>query len=269
MPCFSTRALHVGDGLRITRWACDGHDAPRPVAEVSREPCLMVVLRGRFVWRGARGKVVADPRTALAVDGGSEHVIRHPDGGDLTLAFSGEAVRPLVADGPRPLPLSDATYLRLAELARGPIDPEAALEVTHGVLAALGEPPPRPSPASASDREIALAIGHAIDDAAGLDVTLPDLAAAAGVSVAHACRAFRRATGGSIHRRVLDARLRHALALVLDSDRSLAEVALATGFANQGHLGNAFTARFGTSPGRARREPATLAARLTAVAPPR
>jgi AraC family transcriptional regulator len=73
------------------------------------------------------------------------------------------------------------------------------------------------------------------------------------VSVAHACRAFRRATGATIHARVREARLRHALALLLDTDRPIADIAIDVGFANQGHLGNAFAARFGVSPGRARR----------------
>jgi len=253
VPRFTPRPLHAGAQLRITRWGCDGHDAPRPVAEVATTPCVMVMLRGCFELRDRRGRHVADPGTALAVDVGHEYEIRHPAGGDVTLAFAGALPRAFIADGPVARAVSPAAYVRLAALAATPaIDPEAADEIALTALDLLGGGPD-PRPAGRADREIARAIEHAIARRAGKDVDLPTLAAEASVSVAHACRAFRRATGATIHARVREARLRHALALLLDTDRPIADIAIDVGFANQGHLGNAFAARFGVSPGRARR----------------
>jgi len=72
------------------------------------------------------------------------------------------------------------------------------------------------------------------------------------VSLFHACRLFRRATGSTIHRFHEELRLRHALARVLDTDEPLARIAVALGFANQGHFGNRFRRRFGVAPGAAR-----------------
>lgn len=259
VPRFTPRPLHAGAHLRITRWGCDGHDAPRPATEIATTPCVMVMLRGCFELRDRRGRHVADPGTAIAVDVGHEYQIRHPAGGDVTLAFAGALPRAFIADGPVARAVSPAAYVRLAALAAAPaIEPEAADEVALAALdlLAVGH---APRPGGPADREIARAIEHAIARRAGKDVDLPTLAAEANVSVAHACRAFRRATGATIHARVREARLRHALALLLDTDRPIVDIATAVGFANQGHLGNAFAARFGVSPGRARREPRAIA----------
>ncbi len=263
MPSFSARHLHVGRTVRVTRWLCDGHDAPRPAAEASCEPIVMIVTSGRFAFRDRGGRAVASPTTAIAVDAGHEYEIRHPAAGcgDTTIALAGQLPRELFDGGRAARPVSVAAYLELLRLAATPAaDALAADELALRAvdLVQLGDvaaAPPAPAAASRADDEIAAAIDHAIDVAAGVDVDLAALAAEARVTVAHACRAYRRARGGTIHARVTEARLRHALALVLDTDRALADIATATGFANQGHLGNAFRARFGTSPGRARKRP--------------
>jgi AraC-like DNA-binding protein len=269
VPRFTSRPLHVGRTMRMTRWLCDGHDAPRPVAEVAREPMVMVVTSGRFAFRYRGGRAVASPTTAIAVDAGHEYEIRHPAAGcgDTTIAIMG-ALPPELFDGPggaAARPVSVASYLALLELAATPASDDALAgeEITLAALDLLGAPdgtlaPPPSAPPGSADDEIAAAIDHAIDVTAGVDVDLAALAAQARVTTAHACRAYRRARGGTIHARVTEARLRHALALVVDTDRALAEVATAAGFANQGHLGNAFRARFGTTPGRARKHPFAL-----------
>ncbi|HET7528277.1 MAG TPA: AraC family transcriptional regulator [Burkholderiaceae bacterium] len=84
--------------------------------------------------------------------------------------------------------------------------------------------------------------------------TLAALADAAGYSKAQFVRLFRRTTGTSPHRYVLQRRLAHAHKLILTTTRSLAEVASETGFASQSHLNSAFVRRFGCTPGAARRK---------------
>ncbi len=81
----------------------------------------------------------------------------------------------------------------------------------------------------------------------------------------HACRAFRRAMGTSIHRYQAELRMRHALALVLDTRRPLTDVAYEAGFANQGHFANAFRKRFGAAPSAVRQSggPCAQASYLT------
>ena len=78
------------------------------------------------------------------------------------------------------------------------------------------------------------------------------LAARVRLSPFAACRLFPRATGFTIHQYQIELRLRHALALLLETRRSLADIALEAGFANQGHFGNHFRRRYGVTPGQAR-----------------
>jgi AraC family transcriptional regulator len=68
------------------------------------------------------------------------------------------------------------------------------------------------------------------------ELTLCELAAVAGLSVPHLTTLFRRTLGQSVHRYVVERRLERARSLLLGGERSVAQVALATGFAHQSHL---------------------------------
>lgn len=84
--------------------------------------------------------------------------------------------------------------------------------------------------------------------------TLGALADAAGYSKAHFVRLFRRTTGTSPHRYVLQRRLQQARRLIVTTSRPLAEVASETGFAGQSHLNAAFVRQYGCTPGDERRK---------------
>jgi transcriptional regulator GlxA family with amidase domain len=87
-----------------------------------------------------------------------------------------------------------------------------------------------------------------------LDAQLPQridlarLAALAGLSQSHFSRAFKASTGMAPYRRQLDARIRRAQALLIDSRASLDEVAEATGFADAVDFGRTFRKLTGTTP---------------------
>ena len=127
------------------------------------------------------------------------------------------------------------------------------------MLAGLASEGARPS-SSARDRAIADMIAYTVDLRFNEHLALTELSAAASVSVFHACRAFRRAIDMSIHRYQQTVRLRHALAMVLETSVPLARIAVDTGCANQGHLGNVFHRRFGLTPARLRRNTRTVLA---------
>lgn len=97
-------------------------------------------------------------------------------------------------------------------------------------------------------------IDELIGEGTGAGPTLGALADAAGYSKAHFVRLFRRTTGTSPHRYVLQRRLERARRLVETTALALAEVASETGFASQSHLNNAFVRLFGRTPGDARRD---------------
>lgn len=85
------------------------------------------------------------------------------------------------------------------------------------------------------------------DPAAAL--TLPELAAEAGVSRYQLIRGFRRAVGLSPHAYIVQRRLALARRM-LRAGVAPAEVAMLAGFCDQSHLGRCFTRQFGVAPGR-------------------
>lgn len=68
------------------------------------------------------------------------------------------------------------------------------------------------------------------------ELSLAELAAAAGVSVSHFTAMFRRTMGQSAHRYVVERRVLRAQALLARGRAPIAEIAAATGFAHPSHL---------------------------------
>ncbi|MDL2409746.1 AraC family transcriptional regulator [Rhizobium calliandrae] len=86
------------------------------------------------------------------------------------------------------------------------------------------------------------------------DITLADVANVCRLSRGHFIRAFRISTGLTPHKWLQRHRVEKAKALLLETDISIAEIALVCGFADQSHLTRVFTALVGSSPALWRRE---------------
>ncbi len=93
-----------------------------------------------------------------------------------------------------------------------------------------------------------------IDANLGSDLELEDIAAVAGISRFHFCRAFRDATGFPPYRFLIHRRIDAAKTLLLQDELSIAEIALRCGFNSRSQFATMFGRVFGTSPGRFRRE---------------
>jgi transcriptional regulator GlxA family with amidase domain len=85
-------------------------------------------------------------------------------------------------------------------------------------------------------------------------VDLAHLAALAGLSQSHFSRAFKASTGMAPYRWQLDARIRRAQALLIDTRASLDQVAETTGFADAVHFGRTFRKITGATPAAWRRD---------------
>jgi transcriptional regulator GlxA family with amidase domain len=85
------------------------------------------------------------------------------------------------------------------------------------------------------------------------DVPLSRLAERCGLSTRHFARAFRQSTGVPPHRWLLNHRVGYAKELLCNPALSLAEIALACGFADQSHFTRIFTSVVHLSPGLWRR----------------
>src|SRR3954451_23558424 len=79
-------------------------------------------------------------------------------------------------------------------------------------------------------------------------LAVTDLAAAAGLSPAHFSREFRRAFGDSPHAYLLTRRPERAAALLRRTDRSAADICVASGLSSVGSFTTTFTRVYGRSP---------------------
>lgn len=84
-------------------------------------------------------------------------------------------------------------------------------------------------------------------------ISLRELAADCGLSLSHFSRAFRETTGLAPHKWLLRRRVEVAKSLMQDRRLTLAEIALACGFADQSHFTRVFAQCVGVSPGTWRR----------------
>lgn len=249
MPHFREQPLFQSEAAELTRYACDGHDDPRPAAEEVGHTQLMFVLSGSFELRGRAGREVADPSGVFLFAGGEEHVIRHPHGeGDVCLTLRGRAAARLTRERRGRVSLRPSALLGLHRLVRrgAALD---ALFIEETIHAALDEAPLE----RAGPRDLADAIAYEIALHFREARSLEEIAQAVGVSTFHACRVFRRARGTTIHQHREALRLAHATALLLDTDRTIAEIASDVGFSSQAHLTHRLARAHGHTPGALRK----------------
>lgn len=86
------------------------------------------------------------------------------------------------------------------------------------------------------------------------DVTLSDLAALTNMSRHHVLRMFKKSTGTTPHRYLVQLRLRKAACLLRTTSQSVQQVMAACGYASMGPFSAAFRREHGCSPGQFRRE---------------
>jgi AraC family transcriptional regulator len=85
------------------------------------------------------------------------------------------------------------------------------------------------------------------------DISLVEIASAAGMSPSALTLCFRRETMLTPYAFVIALRLRQATVMLQTTDMPLARVAVAAGFADQPHMTRVFRAKRGITPGAIRR----------------
>ncbi|HEU5081469.1 MAG TPA: AraC family transcriptional regulator [Opitutaceae bacterium] len=83
-------------------------------------------------------------------------------------------------------------------------------------------------------------------------IALPAMAAKAGLSQPQFYAVFKKAAGTTLVDYVTQVRLAHAARLLVESDKSIAEIASAVGFADQSYFDRRFRRHFGETPRRYR-----------------
>jgi len=268
------RRLFVDLGVEVvaTRWSRACH--PERSEGSSAYAAVEIMRAGCFEKRGSRGRVLADPATLVFFDPGESFEIRHPVGAlnaGLTLRVAPTllAGRPGARDrasfrhasAPCPAPVLLAAQQLVARLtATGRADPladgEAVLALLDQVLDLdardTGPRDAREAAPTAAAQQCAHDVLALLNARFAEPLRLQDVAAAAGCSVWHVSRQFRRATGGSIHACLTRLRLRHALEALASGAEDLSQLAHALGFSSHSHFTAAFRREFGLAPARAR-----------------
>lgn len=85
-------------------------------------------------------------------------------------------------------------------------------------------------------------------------VSLSDLASVLNMSPHHFARAFKRATGVTPYRRVIESRLRLVRNLLVSTQQPLSDIAIDAGFSSQAHMTDVFRRELGTTPASYRRD---------------
>jgi len=137
----------------------------------------------------------------------------------------------------------EALYAAVTGLADKMRREELLLGLTADILRESGD--------AEADRPIPSSVARARDlideDPAG-DISLARMARESGLSRFQLVRAFSKATGLTPHAYLVQARV-HLARRLIGGRMPLAEVAAASGFADQSHMTRAFTARYGLAPG--------------------
>lgn len=171
------------------------------------------------------------------------------------------ALRPLVqlaAARHEPIPFADplvnaACQQLIIEVQKGERADEGfkerlaglLLEQTYRVLTTPGSVGINPRHAHFSRLQAALSHIH---KNLGDELAAPDLAARAGVSLAHFRRIFEDAMGMPPHRYILSARLEKARKLLTTTTLPIASIALECGFSSQSHLTACFRSSHSITP---------------------
>lgn len=197
------------------------------------------------------------------------HVDLHLEPEALHRRLSGQRLRhdlrqPLFR--PAPAPLRQMTRLLAAEIdrpARGELLLEGLLLATLAeVFEVEAEAPTDDTGAQGGLTPFRLdSVTRYLDAHIDRRVAVAELARAAGLSESWFAHAFKQTTGLSPQRWQMQRRIERATAMMrADPIRPLAEIAAATGFADQAHLTRAFRAEKGMPPATWRRETALTGA---------
>ena len=166
---------------------------------------------------------------------------RRQDGMDSVVHFQprdGSEVRPSIVTAPSAFPgarlgaVDGALRLRSRRSLISEVQRLAATAPMHGALTA------------GALRRVSAHIESRLSE----NITLEALAQEAKLSVYHFARAFKLAVGMPPHRYVMEQRVLRAKGLLQCTDQSVAEIALAVGFADQSHLARHFGRSMGLTP---------------------
>jgi len=253
-PLVTVADVHCTEGCGPGR-----HEEHCPVASIA------LVRSGTFVRRDRLGKHVVDATRVVFFDPQDPYMVDHPfPGGDrcTSLSFAPATLREAqrsrrgqperffdqsTLSGSPEMHLLHRELLLATRLGDGVMVEETALALLRLCTEGVSMPSLH---GAAANRAAALAAQAqlAIAESFSGKVSLESLAGQLGVSPFRLCRAFRQATGGSLHQHLTRLRLVTALEKLPDYRDRLTDLALDLGFSSHSHFTQAFRSYFGAAP---------------------
>jgi AraC family transcriptional regulator len=229
---------------------------------------IAFVRSGTFVRRDRMGRHVADATRVVFFDPAEPYMVDHPvPGGDRStvLLFDESTLREAVRDARGDRVFARATRAGDADIhlvhrrllagahrrAEGVCEDGVEVEETALRLLQLTTGgADTPLHGAAARRAATLAADAQVLIAGSFTgcITLEGLAKTLGVSPFALCRAFRRATGSTVHQHLTGLRLATALEQLPRYHERLTDLALDLGFSSHSHFTQAFRSYFGRAP---------------------
>lgn len=272
----------IDEGLvRVREYHCTACAGDPPSAERFERASIAIVRSGVFGIRTERQPRLLSAGFLLLGNAGQNYEASHDHGvGDRCLVFDfhgraledlaetlrkGAHARPFAHNVLPPNPRTDALRL-FAEETLESAAPAASLEeigialarqvldlAGKGAARSLGEPTK-----GKKARDVVVAAMTHIERSFARDLTLAELAAVAELTPFHFLRLFKRETGMTPHRFLLETRVRRALPLLRDTARPITEIAYEVGFGDLSNFINTFRRSVGCSPRQFRRSDLAL-----------
>jgi AraC family transcriptional regulator len=225
-------------------------------------PTMCFVLRGHFTEISGGVSIACRPGTFKVTPAGERHSDRFDQGDVRGLMIEVEAARvETVRPYSRLLEERVAFHGGLLAVIAGRIhqefrrmDTAAPLAIEGLLLELLAAGARRSSPDASGAQPAWLAdVREMLHSDTGVHWTLSQLAAAVQVHPVTLARAFRRAHACSVGEYVRRLRIERAAQELGSTTRSIAEIAMTAGFADQSHFSNVFRRQTGMSPSAFRR----------------
>jgi AraC family transcriptional regulator len=264
-PTLSSRAIAAGRDWDITDVVCRAGPEHRPYEERHDKVAIAAVIAGSFRYRCETGTALLYPGALLLGNAGTCFECGHQHGrGDRCIAFLIE--RPLFEEiaagsaGSHRFTFDAPMFPAMPELIPTLVEIEAlgerarqiaaeslVIRLVERVSEALSGSTPRSVSARGNERRISVVLRH-IERHADEAVDLDSLASLASMSKYHFLRTFRRVTGVTPYKYLLDLRMRRAAVRLATSDAPVAAIALDAGFGDLSTFNNRFRRIFGIAP---------------------
>jgi AraC-like DNA-binding protein len=280
------RDLAVDRSVRVTEYRCPLEKGAPVAVEQFSQATISVVRSGVFGFRSDRDDQLLTTGFLLLANPGQQYEISHDHGGGdrcLIFRFDHTVLAQIAGQYARsaenryfarsvmpPIPRVDALR-QLAEQRYASGGPAMGLEelglalaaTTFQHTAANPRRVPLSTPHTGRVRDTIFAALDLLEQDASEDLSLSAVADSVGLSTYHFLRLFKRETGVTPYRFLMQARIRKAIELLRETSLPVTEIAFEVGFGDLSNFINFFRREIGCSPSQFRKlEPDTWQAAI-------